>query len=52
MPPRARRGFDLAGAVTLTASMLLLVFTVVEAPDAGWASCPHASAPWRRSPPC
>ena len=34
----ARRGFDLAGAVALTASMLLLVFTVVEAPDAGWAS--------------
>ena len=34
--PRAR--FDLAGAVTLTAAMLLLVFTVVEAPGAGWAS--------------
>jgi len=27
-----------AGAVTLTAAMLLLVFTVVEAPNAGWAS--------------
>jgi len=37
-PAGARRGFDLAGAVSLTASMLLLVFTVVEAPDAGWAS--------------
>ena len=37
-PAGGRRGFDLAGAVTLTASMLLLVFTVVEAPDAGWAS--------------
>ena len=37
-PAGARRGFDLAGAVTLTASMLLLVFTVVEAPDAGWVS--------------
>jgi EmrB/QacA subfamily drug resistance transporter len=36
--PRAARSFDLAGAVTLTAAMLLLVFTVVEAPDAGWAS--------------
>ena len=35
---RTRRSFDLAGAVTLTAGMLLLVFTVVEAPDAGWAS--------------
>jgi EmrB/QacA subfamily drug resistance transporter len=37
-PPRASRSFDLAGAVTLTAAMLLLVFTVVEAPEAGWAS--------------
>jgi hypothetical protein len=27
-----------AGAVTMTAAMLLLVFTVVEAPEAGWAS--------------
>ena len=35
---RTRRSFDLAGAVTLTAGMLLLVYTVVEAPDAGWAS--------------
>ena len=33
-----RRSFDLAGAVSLTAAMLLLVFTVVEAPDQGWAS--------------
>jgi EmrB/QacA subfamily drug resistance transporter len=36
--PRLSRSFDLAGAVTLTAAMLLLVFTVVEAPDAGWGS--------------
>jgi EmrB/QacA subfamily drug resistance transporter len=35
---RAARSFDIAGAVTLTATMLLLVFTVVEAPDAGWGS--------------
>jgi EmrB/QacA subfamily drug resistance transporter len=35
---RRARSFDLAGAVTLTSAMLLLVFTVVEAPDAGWAS--------------
>ena len=36
----ARRSgsFDFAGAVALTAGMLLLVFTVVEAPEAGWAS--------------
>jgi EmrB/QacA subfamily drug resistance transporter len=36
--PRPSRSFDLAGAVTLTAAMLLLVFTVVEAPEAGWGS--------------
>jgi len=35
---RAAGGFDVIGAVTVTAAMLLLVFTVVEAPDAGWAS--------------
>jgi EmrB/QacA subfamily drug resistance transporter len=35
---RPSRSFDLAGALTLTAAMLLLVFTVVEAPDAGWGS--------------
>jgi MFS family permease len=33
-----RPGFDLAGAVTITAGMLLLVRTVVRAPDVGWAS--------------
>jgi len=32
------RSFDLSGAVTLTTAMLLLVFTVVEAPDVGWGS--------------
>jgi EmrB/QacA subfamily drug resistance transporter len=36
--PRSFRSFDLAGAVALTSAMLLLVFTVVEAPDAGWGS--------------
>ena len=35
---RPSRSFDLLGALTLTAGMLLLVFTVVEAPAAGWAS--------------
>ncbi|MEV7005668.1 MFS transporter [Streptosporangium sp. NPDC051022] len=35
---RAESGHDLVGAVTITASMLLLVFTVVEAPAAGWLS--------------
>jgi MFS family permease len=33
-----RRSFDFAGAVTLTAGMLLLVRTIVEAPDSGWGA--------------
>ena len=33
-----RRGFDFAGAATITAAMLLLVRTVVEAPESGWGS--------------
>jgi EmrB/QacA subfamily drug resistance transporter len=37
-PLATRRTFDLAGAVSLTAGMLLLVYTLVEAPDKGWAS--------------
>ncbi len=37
-PARVGRAFDLAGAVLMTAAMLLLVFTVVEAPSVGWAS--------------
>ena len=38
-PCGAPRGsFDLAGAVSMTAAMLLLVFTLVEAPEAGWLS--------------
>ncbi|MGV9377290.1 MFS transporter [Nonomuraea sp. NPDC003707] len=35
---RAEGGHDLIGAALITASMLLLVFTVVQAPEAGWAS--------------
>lgn len=36
---RSERGkFDFAGAVTITAGMLLLVRSVVEAPEAGWGS--------------
>ena len=38
VPQFSTRNFDIAGAVTMTAAMLLLVFTVVEAPDEGWAS--------------
>jgi EmrB/QacA subfamily drug resistance transporter len=37
-PAHAARRFDLAGAVTMTAATLLLVYTLVEAPDAGWGS--------------
>jgi MFS family permease len=37
-PARAARAFDLAGAVLMTGAMLLLVFTVVEAPSVGWGS--------------
>ncbi|MFE5734452.1 MFS transporter [Streptomyces sp. NPDC056528] len=33
---RAERSFDIAGAVTVTAAMLLLVYSIVEAPNAGW----------------
>ncbi|GAA4182129.1 MFS transporter [Streptosporangium oxazolinicum] len=37
-PPRARGGFDLAGAITVTGAMMVLVFAVVrlEDPAAGW----------------
>ena len=36
---RARLGtFDLPGAVLITAAMLLLVYALVKAPDAGWGS--------------
>jgi EmrB/QacA subfamily drug resistance transporter len=31
------RRFDVAGAVTITAALVALVYAVVEAPDAGWA---------------
>jgi len=37
-PERAGRKFDLPGAGLITASMLLLVYTIVQAPDAGWGS--------------
>ena len=37
-PSRFRRGFDITGAVSITAGMLLLVFTLVDAPSSGWMS--------------
>jgi MFS family permease len=36
--PRFARAFDLPGAVAMTSAMLLLVYTLVAAPDAGWGS--------------
>jgi EmrB/QacA subfamily drug resistance transporter len=38
-----RRTFDIAGAVTVTASLVLLVYAVVQAPQAGWASAETVS---------
>jgi MFS family permease len=35
---RAKVGYDIGGAVTVTGSMLLLVATIVEAPKVGWDS--------------
>jgi EmrB/QacA subfamily drug resistance transporter len=35
---RAAASFDISGAVSMTTAMLLLVFTLVEAPTAGWLS--------------
>jgi MFS family permease len=37
-PLRSSGGFDVAGALSVTAAMLLLVFTVVEAPEVGWGA--------------
>ena len=33
-----RRRFDVAGALTITAALVALVYAVVEAPEAGWGS--------------
>jgi MFS family permease len=36
-PSRARRRYDLLGAITVTATMLALVYSIVEAPTRGWS---------------
>jgi EmrB/QacA subfamily drug resistance transporter len=36
--PAGRRVYDVAGAVTITSALVLVVFAVSEAPDAGWTS--------------
>jgi hypothetical protein len=33
-----RRSYDPAGALTITGALVLLVYALVEAPDAGWGS--------------
>jgi MFS family permease len=37
-PEGAARGYDVGGAVTSTSALLLLVYTVVSAPQVGWAT--------------
>jgi EmrB/QacA subfamily drug resistance transporter len=37
-PAQRTGGYDLPGAITGVAAMLLLVYTVVEAPEVGWAT--------------
>ena len=58
IPMAARRRIDVPGAALLTGAMLLLVYTVVEAPNAGWWSARTLAVPRRggracspRSPP-
>jgi EmrB/QacA subfamily drug resistance transporter len=36
--PTATRSYDPAGALTITGALVLLVYALVEAPDAGWGS--------------
>ena len=36
--PTARRSYDPAGALTITGALVLLVYALVKAPDAGWGS--------------
>jgi MFS family permease len=36
VPSRDGQRYDIAGAATITASMMLLVYTVVQAPSVGW----------------
>ena len=36
--PTATRSYDPAGALTITGALVLLVYALVEAPDAGWSS--------------
>ena len=54
-PFDGRRRYDLPGAATVTAAMLLLVYTVTQAPQVGWGAaraCPRQSRHCQRRPPC
>jgi EmrB/QacA subfamily drug resistance transporter len=42
--PVSRRVYDVAGAVTITAALVLLVYAISEAPEAGWTG-PQTIAP-------
>jgi MFS family permease len=42
--PVGRRVYDVAGAVTITAALVLLVYGISEAPEAGWTG-PRTIAP-------
>jgi EmrB/QacA subfamily drug resistance transporter len=37
-PPRGTKGFDALGAVLVTSSLLLFIYTLVEAPTVGWGT--------------
>ena len=39
----ARRDFDIAGSLTVTAALVALVYAIVDAPDAGWGSAKTVS---------
>ncbi len=45
------KGFDIPGAVTVTAGLALLVYAVVDAVNVGWGSTAHAAAARRRGRP-
>jgi len=46
-----RRRFDPLGAVTVTGALLLLVYAISKAPEAGWGSASHPPSPPPASPP-
>ncbi len=45
-------GFDIPGAVTVTAGLALLVYGVVEAVNVGWGSIDDPAAGWQARRRC